>query len=148
MRRKIRLLLLLVGAASGAAHASDDAVAAAEVLLRHDAATDHTYLHDNGARFRYFITSGGADLPAASLARLRDTGLIFLPGSLWTAEKGKHVGHDMHVSIGEPEPLPDGSFRITYGFYCGTLCHSGNTAILRHDTSGWRVVSSRLNSIS
>ena len=149
MRGLFQILLLLLCAASGYVHATDDAIAAAEALLRHDAATDHTYLHDNGAHFRYFVAAGGVDLPAEALSRLRDTGLMFLPGSSWKQpEQGTHVGRDMQVTIGEPKLLPDGTFEINYNFYCGPLCASTNSAILRHDASGWHVVATRLKAIS
>lgn len=149
MRGRIRLLFLLAGTASGVAHAaSDQAFAAAEALLRHDASSDHTYLHANCAHHPCFVSVAGVDLPSPALARLRDTGMIFLPGSEWKQEPGKHVGHDMHVSIGEPQPQPDGSFLINYSFYCGTLCHSTNTAVLKRDASGWHVMTTRLETIS
>ena len=148
MRNLIRLLLSLACVASGSARAtSDQALAAAEALLRYDAVTDHTYLHDNGTH-RCFISVAGTDLPAEALARLRDTGLTLLPGTAWKLEAGKRVGHDMHVTIGEPEPLSDGTFLINYSFYCGTLCHSTNVAILRRDASGWHVVNTRLKTLS
>ena len=148
MRGLLHLLLLLIGVANGVVHAaSNDAFAAAEALLRHDAVTDHTYLRGN-SKHPCFVSVAGADLPAEALARLRDTGLKFLPGSAWMPEEGKRVGHDMHVTISEPELLSDGTFRVNYSFYCGTLCRSTSTAILRRDASGWHVASTQLKTIS
>jgi hypothetical protein len=150
MRGLLQLLLLSIGAESAVVHAaSNQALAAAEALLLHDAATNHTYLHDNGNRFRYFISVAGSDLPPATMAHLQPTGLTFLPGSSWKKPaNGEHVTHDMRLNIGEPRPLPDGSFQIDYSFYCGARCASGNNAILRHDDSGWHVMATRLKTIS
>lgn len=89
------------------------------------------------------------DLSPESIRLLGDTGLQLMPGSTWKAPpSGIHVGTTMNLGVGTPLPRPDGDYDITFGFYCGGLCASGHKAILHHDPSGWRVISSVMESIS
>ena len=89
------------------------------------------------------------DLSPESIRSLGDTGLPFLPGSAWKApQSGTRVGTTMTMGVGTPTRRPDGNYDITFGFWCGGLCASSHTAVLRYDTSGWHVISSMMNSIS
>lgn len=89
------------------------------------------------------------DLSAASIQQLSDTGLELMPGSTWTAPpSGTRVGPKISMGVGTPLRRADGDYDVTFGFYCGGLCGSGHTAVLRHDASGWRVVSAVMNMIS
>ena len=92
---------------------------------------------------------GMINLSAESIRSLDDTGLQLLPGSAWKApQSGTRVGTTMNMGVGTPTRRPDGDYDITFGFWCGGLCASSHTAVLRHDASGWRVISSVMNSIS
>lgn len=89
------------------------------------------------------------DLSPESIRALGDTGLQLLPGSAWKPpESGTHVGATMNMGVGTPTRRADGDYDITFGFWCGGLCASGHQAVLRHDVSGWHVISSVMNSIS
>jgi hypothetical protein len=89
------------------------------------------------------------DLSPASIQALRDTGLELMPGSAWTPPpSGTHVGPTMNLGIGTPLRRPDGNYDLTFGFHCGGLCASSHTAVLRHDASGWHVISSVMAWIS
>lgn len=89
------------------------------------------------------------DLSPISIQQLSETGLVLLPGSTWTAPpSGTRVGPKMSMGVGTPLRRPDGDYDVTFGFYCGGLCGSGHSAVLRHDAAGWRVVSAVMNMIS
>lgn len=92
---------------------------------------------------------GMIDLSPESIRSLGDTGLQLLPGSAWKMpQSGTRVGTTMNMGVGTPTRRPDGDYDITFGFWCGGLCASSHTAVLRHDASGWKVISSVMNSIS
>ena len=89
------------------------------------------------------------DLSPESIRQLSDTALELLPGSKWTPPpSGTHVGPTMSMGVGTPLLRPDGDYDVTFGFYCGGLCASGYSAVLRHDGSGWHVISAVMNMIS
>lgn len=89
------------------------------------------------------------DLSPLSIQQLSDTGLELLPGSRWTSPpSGTRVGPEMSMGIGTPLLRSDGDYDVTFGFYCGGLCGSGHSAVLRRDASGWHVISSVMNMIS
>ena len=89
------------------------------------------------------------DLSPESIRLLGDTGLQLMPGSVWKAPpSGTRVGRTMSLSVSTPLLRPDGDYDITFGFYCGGLCASAHTAVVRHDASGWHVISSVMNWIS
>lgn len=89
------------------------------------------------------------DLSPESIRSLSDTGLDLMPGSAWKPpQSAGHVGTTMHMGVGTPTRRPDGDYDITFGFWCGTLCASSHTAVLRYDQSGWHVLSSVMTGIS
>lgn len=89
------------------------------------------------------------DLSPDSIRSLGETGLQLLPGSAWKAPHGGAQGHAaMRMGVGTPTRRADGDYDITFGFWCGLLCASSHTAVLRHGTSGWQVISSEMKWIS
>ena len=92
---------------------------------------------------------GMIDLSPESIRALGDTGLQLMPGSAWQPpSSGARVGTTMNMGLGTPTRRPDGDYDVTFGFWCGGLCASDHTAVLRHNASGWHVLSSVMNSIS
>lgn len=92
---------------------------------------------------------GAIDLSPESIRALASLGLQLHPGSAWEPpSEGVRVGATMNLSVGIPTRRPDGDYEVTFGFLCGSVCASQYTAVLRYDASGWRVLSSQMNSIS
>jgi hypothetical protein len=133
------------GPATAASDIDDDTVAAAQALLRwqvseHKIAASATH---------YYVSVDQHDLPPEIAAALKDTGIDFLPGSAYKAAAPMpHVSHDWIISIGKAKRQPNGDYQIDWGYYCGTLCASGNTAILHRDASGWHVAESQMHWVS
>ncbi|WP_269792164.1 hypothetical protein [Stenotrophomonas sp. Iso1] len=92
---------------------------------------------------------GMIDLSLESIRVLGGIGFPLMPGSAWQApSEDIRVGTTMMMGLGTPTRRPDGDYDVTFGFWCGGTCGSQHGAILRHDASGWHVVSSMMNSIS
>lgn len=89
------------------------------------------------------------DLSEESIRSLGDTGLQLLAGSDWKVpESGAQAHTAMEMGVGTPTRRADGDYDITFGFWCGPRCASSHTAVLRHGTQGWHVISSEMKSIS
>lgn len=142
VRRFVLLFFIPIFAWSTIAQAEDvDIPRMTEALIRHDLASDKTYIGAN-RNFRFFVTVGGADLSNDAIQRLADTGVQFFPGSQW------HQGADMRLDIGVPTLKGDGNYEVSYGCYCGPLCASSDRAVMTHDAGGWHVLKSELLTIS
>ena len=125
---------------------SDETLAAAQALLLWQVST-HKISPDSSMHFS--VSVDGHDLPPAAVeAMRRRTGITFAPGSAFVPENGATVGNFWNIGIGKPTPRSDGDYDLTWGYYCGMLCASGNTATLHHDATGWHVVESRMHWVS
>ncbi len=120
----------------------------AEALIRHELSDAKSYMYGN-RKFPFYVSVAGLDIPPEVIANLADTGVSFFPGSAWTAPTDSKVRMDriMSMNIGILRPRPDGNYDVSFGFYCGSLCGSGNTAVMSHDASGWHVIGSKMNRI-
>jgi len=88
------------------------------------------------------------DLSPESILALEQTGFLLLPGSAWQPPSADtRVGTAMRLSMGAPVMRPDGDYDAAFEYWCGTACSSRYDAVLRHDTSGWQVLSSVMSSI-
>lgn len=123
-------------------------------LIRYQATTQGGYLHANDRNKLYVAMrppnqGKPIDLSPEAIRSLRDLGRTILPGSRWSSPANPgHIGSEMSMGVGLPRRRADGDYEVDYGFWCGTLCASSHTAVLRHDARGWRVVSSHMTSIS
>jgi hypothetical protein len=144
--RGAAILSILISFAAAAAvpvdAPADDAIAAAEALIRTELANSASYFSQNKDH-RYYLLIDGRDPPADFSARLKDVGIEFRPGTQWKQAGDVVVGEDMMLSIGPPRPLPDGTFEIKYGFSCGGLCGAVLVATATHDAAGWRILASK-----
>lgn len=92
--------------------------------------------------------NGMVDLSPESIQALERTGFLLLPGSAWQPPSDDtRVGTVMRLSMGTPIKRPDGDYDVTFGYWCGKACSSQYDAVLRHDASGWHVLSSVMSSI-
>lgn len=88
------------------------------------------------------------DLSTESIRDLGEIGVQLMPGSAWQLPpEGTRVGKAMSMSLGIPTRRADGDYDLKFGFFCGGACGSQHEAVLRHDTSGWRVLSSEMGLI-
>jgi len=142
MRKFVLVLLAALSICSNivTAKADSDTLDAAQVLIRWLAAK-HDLSPRNGPL--YFVTIAGDDMPEAILSGLRrDIGIDLLPGS-----ECKKAGITNHgwcrtlLTIDKPRLRADGDFDVPWSAICGGLCGIGNTVVMRHDSSGWHVVS-------
>ena len=123
-------------------------------LIRYQAATQGAYLNANMGHWLYVSMQSPTqdkpiDLSAQAIRSLKDVEIAIFPGSAWTPPKdGVRVGRDMAMGVRLPTRRSDGNYDVQYGFICGSLCGSGHTAVLRHDATGWHVVSSFMDFIS
>ena len=121
-------------------------------LLQHEAAAANSYLSSNRT-FRFYVSLRRAnpvlagDLPPEVFEKLRGTGLTFLPGSRWKSPGDVAVSEDASLNVQEPLRRADGDYDVAFNFYCGGLCGSANAAVMRHDDSGWHVLSSAMTMI-
>lgn len=132
-----------------------DLQGAMAALIRYQASAAGGYLRANRETRLYVSmhsTRDGRpiDLSAATIRSLHDLHIAIFPGSEWLPPKeaGRHVGTEMTLGIRLPTRRADGDYEVQYGFWCGTLCASSHTAVLRYGAEGWRVVSSVMDSIS
>jgi len=121
-------------------------------LVRYQATAKDGYVHAN--RMPLYVSMSWPagdrqlDLSAEAIRRLADTGLKLFPGSAWPAGNAPPPLTMMRMSVGLPMRRQDGDYDVQYGFYCGDLCASWHTAVLRHDAGGWHVLTSRMDGIS
>ena len=76
-------------------------------------------------------------LTALSSARVK-----FLPGST------QAPNHGTSLVIGSPRPIGMSIYRVNFSYSCGSLCASGNMAILFFDRSHWHVIRAYLTFVS
>ena len=143
MRSKLLLLVvsLLFAACADTSIRPSANYEMAAALIRHELSSSDSYMGAN-KEFPFFVSVEGDDLPSDFIARLSDTGMAFFAGSTWAEGKG------MKMQIGAPKQRSDGNYDVSHSYYCGVLCASSNTAIMRHDQSGWHVLSSDMHWIS
>jgi hypothetical protein len=111
------------------------------VLISYDMQHE-SYLRSNMNDFEIYISVENADLPADHLKLLQERGLKCHPESKWVK------GNGMKLTISKPSKRPDGNYDVSYDFYCGGKCASGNVAILKFSDNGWEVISSEMQWIS
>ena len=91
---------------------------------------------------------GMIDLSPESILALEHTGFLLLPGSAWQPPSDDtRVGTAMQLSLDTPAKRPDGDYDVAFGYWCGKACSSQYDAVLRHDASGWHVLSSAMRSV-
>lgn len=133
------------GAVSAAAASEADTSGAAEALIRWHVSTQKI----RAGEARFYVSVDGHDLPREAIAALKDTGIDFRPTNSFKPENPtQHVGADWRITIGPLVRRDDGDYEVQWGYYCGSLCAARSTAIVRHESSGWRVVSSAWQWIS
>lgn len=122
-----------------------------KAVLRHQSAPGG-YLASNRMPVYVSISSpkgdSSIDLAPESIRDLGELGVQLMPGSAWQPPtEGTRVGASMNMGLGIPTRRPDGDYDLGFGFWCGGTCGSQHAAVLRHDASGWRVLSSMMNTI-
>ncbi|SEI44678.1 hypothetical protein [Frateuria terrea] len=133
-------------------HLAPDLQGVMIALVRYQVTAEDGYLHAN--RMPVYVSmswpdgSRKLDLSPAAIQRLADSGLRLFPGSAWPSGKAPPDATMMQMSVGLPMRRQDGDFDIQYTFWCGALCASWHTAVLRHDANGWHVLTSRMDAIS
>lgn len=122
-----------------------------KAVLRSQLASDG-YLASN--RMPVYVSIGSPrgdraiDLSPESIRDLGEIGGQLMPGSAWQPPpEGMRVGATMRMGLGVPTRRGDGDYDLQFGFYCGSVCGSQHEAVLRHDASGWRVLSSEMGAI-
>lgn len=120
----------------------EEILAATAALIRHEfaSAAQPSWLSSSED---YYVSVAGQDLPRDLAASLSRRGYRFHPAS----EQADHEGTSMNV--GKFLRRPDGTMQVDYSYYCGPLCASGNTAILKKNAAGeWEVVSTQQHWVS
>lgn len=120
-------------------------------LVRYQATAKDGYVHAN--RMPLYVSMSWPDgkrqldLSPGAIQHLADTGLQLFPASAWPSGKAPTLTM-MRMSVGLPMRRPDGDYDVQYGFWCGDLCASWHSAVLRHDAGGWHVLTSNMDAIS
>lgn len=133
-------------------HPAPDLQGVMVALVRFQATAPDGYVHAN--RMPLYVSMSWPDgvrqldLSPDAIHRLGDTGLQLFPGSAWPSGKHPPDLTMMRMGVSLPMRRQDGDYDVQYGFWCGTLCASSHTAVLRHDANGWHVVTSRMDAIS
>jgi hypothetical protein len=92
---------------------------------------------------RYYLSVMGSDPPKPYLNSLTTGSAEFLPASTFTR------GHGMLISFSRFKLIGDHKVRVQWSTYCGGLCASGNTAVVKQQENGqWTLVRNNLNWIS
>ena len=139
------LFLLSTLAFAGEPAVGDDTLGAAQALLLWQVSSNRI---SPTSSMHFSVSIDGHDLPQPVVENLRrSTGIMFAPGSMFKAEANA-VGKSWKIHIGKPALRADGNYELTWGYYCGSLCASSNTAILHHDSAGWHVIDSQLRWVS
>ena len=100
------------------------------------------------ADWRTLGNVGTIDLSPESIRDLEVLGFQLMSGSAWRPPAaGTRVGPTISLGLAIPTRRPDGDYDLTFGVWCGETCGSQHMAVLRHDASGWRVLSSMMRSI-
>lgn len=132
-------------------HPAPDLQGMMVALVRYQATAKDGYVRAN--RMPLYVSMSWPDsglqrdLSADAIRQLVDTGLRLFPGSAWPSGKAP-MQQRMRMNVGLPMRRPDGDYDVQYGFWCGDLCASWHTAVLRHDARGWHVLSSNMEAIS
>lgn len=134
-------------------HPAPDLQGVMIALVRYQAQSKDGYLHANPMPLYVALSwpdgSHSLDLSEDAIRQLADLGLKIFPASAQTASGGNVPDASrMRMSVGLPMRRQDGHYDVRYGFYCGSLCASSHTAVLRRDAKGWHVLTSRMDSIS
>ncbi|QRP62464.1 hypothetical protein I6J77_09885 [Rhodanobacter sp. FDAARGOS 1247] len=122
-------------------------------LVRYQVQAKDGYLRANSMPLYVSLSwpdgSRSIDLSEDSIRQLADTGVELFPASALTASRRDAREKPwMQMGVGLPMRRQDGNYEVMYGFYCGPLCASSHTAVLRHDAEGWHVLTSTMNTIS
>jgi len=118
----------------------EEKIAVTVALIRHEIAQS-SFLGVN--EMEYYVQVGDGDLPREIADSLSDRGHRFHPAS----EQPDRRGASMSVS--NFLRRSDGTMQVDYGIYCGALCGSGSTVILKKNAAGqWQVVSAVENWVS
>lgn len=99
-----------------------------------------SYVAEN--KMTIYLRVAGSDPSEGLLHKLRDLGLVVRPGSDW------QTGQGMKYSIGDITPINENAVSVTIEIYCGPLCGSSTTVILRRADDAWNVSSSEMNWVS
>ena len=127
----------------------DDKIEIIAALIRHDLSDPDSYLAANLRDFEFYLTIEGDDPSPEELLRLSTGTLSFSEGSAFPRPGiNTDVGLHMRMSIHGIKRRISGGFEIEYGFYCGSLCASGNVAIVERVRGSWTISESRLLYIS
>ena len=119
---------------------TEDALEAAVALIRHELEHE-SYLSANP--MDYFVKIGEEDLPAEIAASLAMDKIRFFPASAQGEDRG------MSMTIGGFSRKSDGAVEVDYSFYCGPLCASSHTAVMKKNFLGkWKVISTEMHWIS
>lgn len=139
------------GLAEVALYPPPDLQGVMKAVLRHEL-TSGGYLASN--RMPVYVSIGSPkgdsaiDLSPESIRDLGEIGVQLMPGSAWQQPPdGTRVGKTMSMGLGIPTRRADGDYDLQFGFHCGSVCGSQYEAVLRHDASGWRVLSSEMGLI-
>ncbi|QNK01459.1 hypothetical protein [Dyella telluris] len=137
-------------------HPAPDLQGMAEALIRYQFDPQRTGAGAS-TRASYFVllqspdSSRGTDLAPEVVARLKRDGIETLPGSSWKPpEDPQHPVSplQMQYSIGLPVRRADGNYDVSFGYYCGSLCAGSYKAVMKHDATGWHVVSTVMEAVS
>ncbi len=109
-------------------------------IINHEVANPTSYLRSN--QMVYYVQIDGSDPRAAFLKRLEHFPVQFHAMSDFASPEG------MKLSIGPFKPRKDGSFDVSYGYYCGPLCASSHSARLKRKGDTWQVLSTKMNWIA
>ena len=124
----------------------------AEILLRYQLDEGQLRLTPS-SRMNLFVSlpspdgKGVVDLSPGAVARFMQIGVHVYPRRAW---KGgiESNGPNWRFEIELPLRRPDGNYDVSYSSYCGDLCGMWFKAVMKHDTSGWHVVSAVATAVS
>lgn len=133
-------------------HPAPDLQQLANVLIRYQFHAEQS-ADNTAARSRYFVSlpspdaKGTIDLSPDVVASLKRDSIVTYPGSAWKQD-GANGPLDTRLTVGLPIRRSDGNYDVPYSFYCGPLCASWFTAVVRRDDAGWHIISSVMNAVS
>jgi hypothetical protein len=142
---RVLLSLALMAGTTGCSmreFSEQDKLQMVAALVGHDLSDPQSYLAANAPDFVFFLDIEGRDPPGQFLSTLTSPKAEFRAGSEFKEGAG------MRFSVSTFEPRRFCAVDVGYGFYCGMLCASSNTALLRYSLGRWIVISTQMNWIS
>jgi hypothetical protein len=124
---------------------------AATTIIQHELASSDSYLTLNAVRSTFglvslFISVDNRDLPDSYLQQLSSDRLRFLPKSARNCPKNVRMDLSCwRIDISAPVLRSDGDYDLRHIYYCGGLCGSEHSAVMRLKLDKWQIIHTNLD---